>query len=166
MNSPRAVVLLTVMVYVAAAANASICSRVAIWGAPPDLLAVLAIIWMTLSGGQNSLVAVAALGLSHDLISGQRLGAGAACYLLAAFALESWQLRLAYRHTSLQKGAALVVLAGLELALTGIEWLESGMGPALADALQHGLVAGVYSALVAGLALGLLHTLPSQCRFS
>jgi len=60
-------------------------------GAGPDLLALVAIIWVINSTGWHSLAVAALLGLASDMNSTAPLGVGVAIYAVAAYGVVWWR---------------------------------------------------------------------------
>jgi rod shape-determining protein MreD len=157
---------LALLAYAAAAANAAICPRMAIGRTAPDLLAVLAMVWITLGRGEARLVIAAALGLWWDFSGSERLGIGMACFLLMGLALEKLQLKLAYHHRWLRQAAVLPAVAALEMLLAWCQWFDSGMAMSLATLSRQSLAAATYTASLSAIAIATLPWLVRQRQLS
>ncbi len=166
MSSWRTNLLLVALTYVAAVANTSIAPRMAVGHAAPDLLAVLAMVWISLAGGDRRFVAAAAIGLAWDLCGGERLGLGMGCFLLAGFGLQFVQLKLAYHHPAFRLATTVPAVIALHLLLAWCQWLAAGMGVSLAVLSGQALVMGVYTAAICVLTLVMLQSFARQRQFS
>jgi len=81
------VVLLLLIVYVAAVAETSLVDVIRVGDVTPDLLALVAVVWLLTAGGPRAFLLAGAVALVGDLIAPGRLGVGTAWMLLVGYAV-------------------------------------------------------------------------------
>ncbi len=91
-------VLLLPILYLAAALETSLGGVVRVGRATPDLLALVAVVWLLTVGGPRGFLVAGAIGLVGDLIAPGRVGLGMASFLLVGYALS--RLRTKTRSVS------------------------------------------------------------------
>ena len=148
-----AYVLLALAAYLAAALDTALAPAWAIGRATPDLLALVAILWLLAPGRPRTYWACAAVGLLADLLAPGRLGVGLACFAAAGYVLAGWRPRLIFVRPWTK--AAVVAVAAASIA-TGGGLLRRLLGEIDLSALAilgRSAAVGIYTA---GLALPIL----------
>ena len=153
--------LLTAAVYVAAVVQTSLVDAIRIGRVEPDVLAMVAIIWLFWATGPRSFPAVGfpaagfpaagflvagGIGLLADLISPGRIGLGAACYVLVGYAVDRLRPWLGLEHLL---GQLLTVWVGVTLLSVGQTlglWLLGDVSYPLGSAMACALGVGLYTA--------------------
>ena len=143
--------LLAAAVYVAAVVQTSLVDAIRIGRVEPDVLAMVAIIWLFWATGPRSLPAAGFLvaggiGLLADLISPGRIGLGAACYVLIGYAVDRLRPWLGLKHLL---GQLLTVWVGVTLLSVGQTlglWLLGDVSQPLGRAMACALGVGLYTA--------------------
>lgn len=146
MPTPMRTLLLLPLVYVAAVLETSLADVVRVGWVEPDLLAVLAVVWLLVFPGPRSFLAAGLVGLAADLISPGRIGLAAICFLLVGYGVMRLRARLPIRHLVLQ---VLVVGAAVTLIAAGMSvgsWLLGEVAAAPSVLVARSLSVGVYSA--------------------
>lgn len=144
-----ALVFLAVCVYLAAVVETTVTSRWEIRGATPDLLVMMAFIWLTARSQRRSLLPVALVGLASDLGSATPLGLGLATFALAGYAV----VRLKPRLDTHRIGWRLLVIwsAATSVALVqaiSLIWLAESREP-LKLLVERCFITGLYTVGVA-----------------
>ncbi len=127
--------------------------RWAVGNVSPDLLGLVAWLWLVGRRGPGDFLAVGAVGLWGDCLSGHRLGLGLAAYLLVGW------LAMRYRRAAVPWGAcgslALVAgaTAGSNLLLVLATLSPRGEGLALGHLVRDSLAVALYTTAWAGIAL-------------
>ena len=141
------------LIYAAAVLETSLADVVRVGRVGPDLLAVLAFVWLLTWPGCNALCIAGIVGLASDLISPGRIGPATACFLLVGYGVTRLRARIAIDHVLWQ---AAVVWAAVTLSALGLatgRWLLGEVLTAPSVLLMRSLGVGVYSA---GVSLPLL----------
>jgi rod shape-determining protein MreD len=118
-------------------------------GTGPDLLALLAILWVVKTTGWHSLAVAALIGFGSDLNSTAPLGLGMALYAAIAYGLVWWRRQVKLDRLSAQVA---VVWAGVTV-ITLLELIaDSGLGRSISSlrlALERTAVVGLYTTMIA-----------------
>ena len=112
----------------------------------PDLLALVAVIWILMTPGRRVFLVAGAIGLAGDLISPGRPGVGMALFLLVGYGLTRLRTKLQLEHLVCQ-----VLCVGLATALlaTGQAigcWALGETAVPLPTLLARALGVGAYTA--------------------
>jgi rod shape-determining protein MreD len=137
------------LIYVASILQIGLAPRSQIAGAGPDLLALLAVIWVMKSAGWHAILIAALIGLAGDLNSTAPLGVGVAISALAAYGILWWRRQVKLEHLSVQVVVVWTSITAITLAETIAGLCLSQPVPSLAIAAQRTAVVGVYSTLIA-----------------
>jgi hypothetical protein len=82
------VVLLSLIVYLAAVAETALVDVIRVGEVSPDLLALVAVVWLLTASGTRAFLVAAAVALVGDLIAPGRLGVGTAWMLLVGYGIS------------------------------------------------------------------------------
>jgi len=96
------VVLLFLTVYLAAVAETVLVDVIRVGEVTPDLLALVAVVWLLTAGGPRAFLVAGAVALVGDLIAPGRLGVGTAWMLLVGYGVV--RLRLCFRAATNGRG--------------------------------------------------------------
>jgi len=144
------------LVYAAAVLETSLADVVRVGRVGPDLLAVLAFVWLLAWPGSSVFWIAGVVGLASDLISPGRIGPAAACFLLVGYGVAWLRARITIDHVLWH---TVVVWAAVSLSAAGLamgRWLLGEVPAAPSVLLVRSLAVGVYSA---GVSLPLLMVL-------
>jgi hypothetical protein len=86
-------VVLALIVYVGAVAETSLVDVMRIGDLTPDLLALVAVVWLLTAAGPRAFLVAGAVALVGDLIAPGRLGVGMAWMLLVGYAITRLRAR-------------------------------------------------------------------------
>ena len=120
-SSPVRLLLLVPIVYAAAVLETSIGDVMLVGDVTPDLLALVAIVWLMTANGPRAFPVAGAVALVGDLIAPGHLGVGMAWMLLVGYALTRLRTRLKPDHLVVQvlTVAAAVTVWAAGVGLTG-----------------------------------------------
>ena len=138
--------LLVPIIYAAAVLQTSLAGVLCIGHVGPDLMALLAVIWLLTDSQPRAFVAAGAIGLVGDLIASGRVGLGMACFLLVGYALGRLRARLPADHLV---GRVTIVLVAVSLTSLGIGtagWLLGDPSPGLREIVARSVGVGIYTA--------------------
>ena len=138
--------LLVPIVYAAAVLQTSLADVISVGCVTPDLMALLAVIWVLVTTGRRTFLVAGAIGLAADLISPGHLGIGTASFLLVGYGLTRLRTKLDLEHLVWQVfwvGAAATVLATSQAIGS---WLLGETAVPLATLLVRALGVGLYTA--------------------
>jgi rod shape-determining protein MreD len=105
------VALLALFTYLAAVAETSLVDAIGIGGIAPDMLALVALVWLLTARGPWAFLAAGAIALVADLIAPGRIGVGAAWMLLVGYAVTRARMRLKVDHLAIQAPAVFAAVA-------------------------------------------------------
>jgi len=134
------------LVYAAAVLQTSLADAISVGHVTPDLMALLAVIWILVTTGRRAFLVAGAIGLVADLISPGHLGVGMASFLLVGYGLARLRTKLAIEHLVGQVfcvGAATTVLVTTQAIGS---WLSGDTAVPLATLLVRALGVGLYTA--------------------
>jgi rod shape-determining protein MreD len=143
---PLSVILLIPIVYAAAVAETSLADAMVVRHAAPDLLGLVAIVWLLTAGGPRGFLVAGAIGLFGDLIAPGRLGLGMTCFLLVGYTIASLRQRVPGEHLAWQ---VTIVCAGSTLLALGLALGGRLAGPSatpLGELLLRAPAVGLYTA--------------------
>jgi rod shape-determining protein MreD len=135
--------------YAAAVAQTSIAPCLTVGLAAPDLLLLLAFVWIVRRPGWPGFIGAMTVGLAADLSSLGSLGTMVVCLGIAAVALDSWRPTLGLDHplvAALATGIATMLVSFVTATLATIG--EPGSRSLFALASQS-VGVGLYTALLA-----------------
>lgn len=138
--------LLVPFVYAAAVLQTSLADAISVGHVTPDLMALLAVIWILVATGRRTFLVAGAIGLAADLISPGHLGLGMASFLLVGYGLARLRTKLDIEHLVGQVfcvGAATTVLATSQAIGSS---LSGETAVPLATLLVRALGVGLYTA--------------------
>jgi len=134
------------IVYAVAVVQTSLADAIRVGHVTPDLMALLAVVWVLVDPGRRAFLAAGAIGLAADLISPGPLGVGMASFLLAGYGVARLRTRRDLEHVVAQVlcvGAATSVLAtGQAIG----SWLPGHTAVPLGTLLVRALGVGLYTA--------------------
>ena len=150
------VLLLVSLIYVTAVLETSLADVLRVGDVAPDLLAMLAIIWVLLVPGSRTFLAAGAIGLAGDLISPGRIGLGMACFLLVGYGVGRLRSRFNWNHFIWQVPVVWlgVTLLAAALAAGQLMFKEATLPPSALAIRAAGV--GIYTA---GVSLPILMTI-------
>jgi len=158
--------LLLPILYAAAVLETSLADVLQVGHVAPDLLAMIAIVWVLLAAGPRAFLIAGAIGLLADLIAPGRVGPGLACYLLVGYAVGRLRTRFLPDHPVGQVATVWVAVSVLASGLAIGRWLlgETSLAPGLL--LGRAVGVGVYTAGVSLPVLMIVHWIrePSRAR--
>ncbi len=144
-----AYLLLIALAYLAAVIDTALGEMLRIGSVAPDLVALLAVVWMLTSRSPWSFLTAGAVALWGDLISPGRVGVGAVWMLLVGFGLSQSTLLPRSRNLAVQLALTACSLIAWFLAVAAT---ETALGNALlpmATQLARALQAALYTTAVA-----------------
>ena len=142
-------ILLIPLVYLAAVMETSLVDRLRIGALTPDLLALVAVVWLLVSTGPRAFLVAGAVMLVGDLISPGHVGVGTAWMLWVGYGLNRLRLHAAMGHFVLQAPAVLVAVTAWAAGVGLTEWLLGTASLPVADVLARACGVGLYTAGVA-----------------
>ena len=145
--------MLALAAYLAAALDTALAPAWAVGRATPDLLALVAMLWLLAPGPPRALWGCAAVGLLADLLAPGRLGVDLACFATAGCVLAGWRPRLVLARPWTK--AAVVAVAAASIAASG-GLLRRLLGEIDLSALAICGRSAAVGAYTAGLALPIL----------
>ncbi len=138
--------LLVPIIYVAAVLQTSLADVFRVGHVGPDLMALVAVVWLLTDSEPRAFVAVGVIGLVEDLIAPGRVGIGMACFLLVGYAVGRLRTRLPIDHIAVR---ALIVLVAVVLTSLGIGFIGRLLGdpsPGLREIVARSVGVGIYTA--------------------
>jgi rod shape-determining protein MreD len=141
--------LLLPIVYAAAVLETSLTDAIRVGYVTPDLLALVAVIWILVTTGRRTFLVAGAIGLAADLISPGRLGAGMASFLLVGYGLTRLRTKLELEHLLWQVPLVGVSTTVLAAGQAMGSWLLGETAVPLTTLLVRALGVGVYTTGVA-----------------
>lgn len=142
-------ILLIPLVYLAAVMETSLVDRMRIGNITPDLLALVAVIWLLTSTGSRAFLVAGAVMMVGDLISPGRVGIGMAWMLLVGYGLNRLRLRIALNHLVLQVPAVFVSVTAWAAGVGVSERLLGDASLPMAEVVARAFGVGFYTAGVA-----------------
>ena len=138
--------LLVPIVYVAAILQTSLSGVLRVGHVGPDLMALVAVIWLLTDSQPRAFVAAGAIGLVGDLIAPGRVGLGMACFLLVGYAVGRLRTGLPADHL-----VGRVTIVGIAVSLTSLGigcggWLLGDPSPGLREIVIRSVGVGIYTA--------------------
>ena len=156
--------LLLPILYAAAVLETSLADVIQVGHVTPDLLAMIAILWVLLAAGPRTFLVAGAIGLVADLIAPGRVGLGLACYLLVGYAVYRLRARFLPDHPLWQVATVWVAVSVLASGLAIGRWLlaETSLPPGVLLGRAAGV--GVYTAGASLPVLMIIHWIREPSR--
>jgi len=146
-------VLLVPILYLVAVVETSLGDLLRIGTVEPDLLALLAVVWLLRWPGPWAFLVAGLIGLAEDLLAPGRLGLGLGSFLLIGYALALLRTRFRLGLLVLQVAAVLVAVCTLTTIQAVGHWLLGTVSVSLPTLLARAASVGLYTA---GLSLPVL----------
>ena len=142
-------VYLIPIIYLAAVAETALGDVMRVGDVAPDLIALVAIIWLLTAAGPRAFLVAGGIALVGDLIAPGRLGVGMAWMLLVGYGVTWLRTRLKSDHLGVQVPIACAALIAwaVGVALTGR--LSGDVTMPLSTLLTRAATTGLYTAAVA-----------------
>ena len=137
--------LLIAILYGAAVFETSLADVIRVGHVAPDLMALLAVIWLLLTPGRRTFLVAGAIGLAADMIAPGRVGVGTACFLLIGFALTRLRAKLDVEHLVWQVPVVSVSVTMLAAGLATGRWVSGETAIPLSTLLVRAVGVGVYT---------------------
>jgi len=138
-------VFLLAIVYTAAVLETSLADAVSVGYVAPDLLALVAVMWVLLAPGRRTFLAAGLIGLAADLISPGRVGLGMASFLLVGYALTWLRMKFRCGHIVWQVPAVYAATTLLAVSLAAGRWLLGETAVPLSTLLARAAGVGIYT---------------------
>jgi len=138
--------LLLPIVYAATVIQTSLVDVIQVGRVAPDLLALVAVVWLLVTGGPRAFLVAGAIGLGADLISPGRVGPGMACFLLAGYVVTWLRKRLPLDQLVWQVVVVGLAVTVLELSTGAARWLLGESTLAGRTLLWRAAGVGIYTA--------------------
>jgi rod shape-determining protein MreD len=139
--------LIPVVVYVAAVIETSLIDGIRIGPVAPDLLALVALVWLLGPRRGTWTIAVAGMiALVGDLIAPGRVGVGAFWMLLLGYAVVQWRIRFRHEHLVLQVITVGVAVTAWAVAVGLTNRLLGELPLSMSSILMRSVGVGVYTA--------------------
>jgi rod shape-determining protein MreD len=143
---PMWLLLLIPIVYAAAVLETSLADVIQVDCVAPDLLALVAVIWLLWSTGRWSFLTAGLIGLVGDLIAPGRVGLGMASFLCVGYALARFREKGRPHHLVWQVPAVCLAVTVLAACIATGRWLSGETSVALSTLLLRAVGVGVYTA--------------------
>ncbi len=145
--------LLLPILYLTAVLQTSLADVLSVGHVMPDLLALLAVIWVLVTPGRRAFLVAGIIGLVADLISPGRPGLATASFLLVGHGLTGLRAKLGLDRVAWQLPAVWLSTTVLGLSLAVGTWVLGQTSAPLITVLVRALGVGAYTA---GVSLPLL----------
>ncbi|MBN2475466.1 MAG: hypothetical protein JXB62_12720 [Pirellulales bacterium] len=142
-------VWLTLAVYLAAVAETSLIDVLRIGEVTPDLLALVAVVWLLTSGSPRAFLGAGAVALVGDLIAPGHLGVGMGWMLLAGYGVGRLRARFRLEHLGWQVLITFATVAAWAAAVGATGRLIGDLSLAWSAVVPRALGVGLYTAAVA-----------------
>ena len=141
--------LLLVIVYVVAVLETSLVDVMRIGHVAPDLLALVAIVYLLTATGPRAFLVAGLIALLGDLIAPGHLGVGMGWMLLVGYAIMRWKARLPLEHLPAQVFVVLTVVTVWVMAVGLTGRLVGDVSLPWMSILARPLGVGLYTAGIA-----------------
>ena len=138
--------LLVPIIYVVAVLQTSLAGVLCIGHVGPDLMALVAVIWLLADSEPRAFVAAGAIGLAGDLIAPGRVGPGMACFLLVGYAVCRLRTRLPADHLVGRAVINLLAVSVTSLGIGCVGWVLGDPSPGLLEIVTRSVGVGTYTA--------------------
>lgn len=146
---PWRILLLIPIVYAAAVVDTSLGEVVQIGRVAPDMLALVAMVWLLVAGRPREFLVAGAVGLFGDLISPGRVGLGMACYLAVGYAVVRLRGRALLEPLLGQIAVVWLSVTAIAASMALGHWLLGEAPGPLPALLARSCGVGAYTAAVA-----------------
>jgi hypothetical protein len=147
------ILLLPPILYLAAVAETSLADALRVGSVAPEVLALVAVVWLLVAAGRYGFLTAGAIMLVGDLCAPGRVGVGAAWMLLVGYAICRLRLRARLSHYLFQLPVVFAAVAAWAACVGLSERFAGDIGLPLGTILTRSLGVGLYTA---GLALPIL----------
>jgi rod shape-determining protein MreD len=137
--------LLLATLYLAAVVQTSLADALSVGHVMPDLLALVAVLWLLVTPGRRAFLVAGLIGLVVDLISPGRLGIAAASFLLVGYGVTRLRTKLDLDHLAWQVPIVWMATTALAAILALGGWLAGQTAVPLPALLVRALGVGVYT---------------------
>jgi rod shape-determining protein MreD len=137
--------LLLPLVYVTAVLQTALGDILRVGHVTPDLLGLLAVVWLLVTPGRRAFLVAGLIGLVADLISPGRLGLATGSLLLIGYALTQLRGKLGFDHFAWQLLAVWLATTALALSLAAGTWLLAEPSLPLTTLLARAFGVGAYT---------------------
>lgn len=144
-----AYLLLILFVYLAAVADTALGEQMRVGDVAPDLVALVAVVWVLLVRSRWAFLTAGAVALLGDLIAPGRVGVGAAWMLLVGFGLGQLLQQVRSRHLVVRLPLVLGALIVWCLGVAATHSILRETAAPFTTQLRHALGAAVYTSAVA-----------------
>ena len=138
--------LLAAILYAAAVLETSLGDVIQVGHVTPDLLAMIAVIWVLLVAGPRAFLAAGAIGLVADLIAPGRVGPAVVCFMLVGYAVNRLRTKLPPDQLLGQVATVWAAVTVLTVSLAVGRWLLGETPVGLGTLLGRAAGVGVYTA--------------------
>jgi rod shape-determining protein MreD len=138
--------ILLPFIYVAGVLETSLGDVLQVGHVGPDLMALLAVVWVIWVPGPGAFLAAGIIGLASDFCTPGRLGLAMAAFLVAGYLLTRLGSRLPLRRIVLQVPTVFVSVTALALTLGVGYWLLGDSSSSLGTLSLRALGVGIYTA--------------------
>ncbi|NQU24801.1 MAG: hypothetical protein HQ567_26255 [Candidatus Nealsonbacteria bacterium] len=143
------IVLLIPILYLAAVAETALGDVMRVGDATPDLIALVAVVWLLIAAGPRAFLVAGAVALLGDLIAPGRLGVGMAWMLLVGYGVTWLRTRLKSDHLVAQVPVACAALIAWAVGVAITGRLLGDVALPLSTLLTRAAATGLYTAAVA-----------------
>ena len=142
-------VLLLAAVYVALVLDATLLDLVAVDRVAPDLLAIVALVWLLVCPASGRAVLAAGLiGLAADLAAGGRVGAGLASFALVGYAAMKLRTKIDTDHPLVQTALTWPAATAIALIVAAAQLAGGELATPPSTAFVRCLFVGGYTGAV------------------
>jgi rod shape-determining protein MreD len=140
-------VSLVTAAYVALAFDAALVDLIAVDRVVPDLLAIVALVWLlSCPASAQAVVAAAAIGLAADLAAGGRIGAGMASFACVGYAATKLRTKIDTDHPLVQTALTWPAATAIALAVAVARVADGELATPAWAAIVRSLFVGGYTA--------------------
>ncbi len=143
------IVILIPIVYLAAVAETALGDVMRVGEATPDLIALVAVVWLLTAAGPRAFLIAGGVALLGDLIAPGRLGVGMAWMLAVGYGVSWLRTRLNSDHLVVQVPIACAALIAWAAGVAITGRLLGDVALPLSTLLTRAAATGLYTAAVA-----------------
>ena len=141
-------ILVALFVYLAAVLETALVDVLRIGDAAPDLLALLAIVWLLTARGPRAFLAAGTIALAGDLLAPGRVGVGMFWMLLVGYAVTRLRARCKFDYLVFQVPTAFVAVTVWAIAVGASARLLGDVALPWWSIVARGAAVGLYTAAV------------------
>jgi rod shape-determining protein MreD len=141
--------LLILFIYLAAVADTALGELLRVGDVTPDLVALVAVVWVLLVRSRWAFLTAGAVALLGDLIAPGRVGVGAAWMLLVGFGLGRLLQQIRSRHLAVRLPLVLGALIVWCLGVAATQSILRETAAPFTTQLRHALGAALYTSAIA-----------------